>query len=110
MKEIKIAARWARTEVLVRREVATVAIVLVPKVSLHILPEEERAGVVEQAHRTLSARSFASNKDGDKATLLDSYLSQYFHVEVNEEESTWEYDGGEVSTLSTHYDRSFELP
>lgn len=110
MKEIKIAARWARTEVLVRREVATVAIVLAPKPALLTLSGREQWKITNDAQSELNARSFSVNQAGDNVALLSDYFAQFFHVRINEDRSTWEYDGGEVSTLSTHYDRSFELP
>lgn len=110
MREIRIAAKMGRTEVLVRRETATVAIVLTAKPKLHELPKEEQEQIFSDARKELDARGFNVDKEAGKAYICNGYFAQFFHVEVDEGSASWEYDGGEVSTLSTHYDRRLEYP
>ena len=65
----------------------------------------DKAGQAETNHdaKKLKLSDFSVKNDGE-VVLLDTYLSQYFFVEV-EDEGGWEYDEGEITTLKTVYSR-----
>lgn len=98
-----IRAKMHRSETIVKGYEAKVLIRLVPTPKFMKM---DKAGQTETSSdaKKLKLSDFSVKNDGE-VVLLDTYLSQYFFVEVEDDDSGWEYDEGEVTTLKTVYSR-----
>ncbi len=96
-----ITAKMHRTQTLVRGEESTVKIRLVPKPAFFELPEDAQAEALAESKK-LTQGSFGVTREGF-VHMCSYWLAQYVDVEIDE--GDWNYDGGEVSTLSERYDR-----
>jgi hypothetical protein len=90
-----------RSVTLVRGEQQEGEIVFLPKPAFFALNEEERQDVVADIKRLTAVRIHV--RPHGEIGFCD-YLQQYVTAEFDDQ-GRWEYDGGEVSTLETRYDR-----
>jgi len=99
----ELDARMHRTENIVKGYEAIVRLVLIPSELFKRQSRKRQEEIIDEMHLDLSLQNFRVDSDGD-VRLLSEYWRQWVTVVVNDDRSTWEYDGGEVNVLATSYD------
>jgi hypothetical protein len=96
-----LKAKAHRSENIVRGEVGTIDLHFVPKPLFFDQSPEDQADILRSIGQ-IQTHDLHLHRDGG-VELFGAYLGQFVKVEP-EERGDWEYDGGGVSTLNTHYD------
>jgi hypothetical protein len=98
-----------RSEQIVRGEESTVTIRFEPTEKFKKLPPDEKKNVVAFFQKYLKAQELhVHSETGEIDFVGGGDFTDWGTVQI-ETDSDWQYDGGEVTTLSTRYDRTVEL-